>query len=509
MIIGKAITAGGSGGNIKRLPLPEGYTQLTYIQSTGTQYIDTGYVPNQNTRIILDAHVVPTTSIDPVFGSRTATNKNAFGLWLTAPDAVNPQYGNVSYGTQTINMDFDRRLIYELNKNVFTVDRITRTFAEATFSSTYPMYLFQINNFGEVFSRFTKGKIYSCKIYDNDVLVRDFVPCRNPDNVVGLYEMVNGVFYGNAGSGVFSGAPLSNVSGVSCFLTVETSEGAVVTATLGEKVVEAVADENGFAILILNKEGIWTVTATYDGETVSKEVDTSLSVTANVKFAVPIGEFLEGQSIWLKIDGVEKEFIIINQGIPSNSADYDETADGTWVLAKDIYTNALWNTAGASTDLQTYENCTADTTLSNTMLPLFERQDIFKEVNLPITNWQYVYSSKFTHSNIARKIFLLSQQELGISASSYKEGGSCNYFTGNDVEAKRIAYDPSAGANAIWWTRSVWSGSVPQYTAYQNRKYAVNETGGIGYGDCNTKWGIRPALVIKSDTPIDGNGRVV
>lgn len=284
MIIGKAITAGGSGSNIKKVPLPEGYTQLTYIQSTGTQYIDTGYVPNQNTRIILDAHVVPTTSIDPVFGARTATDKNAFGLWLTAPDAVNPQYGNVSYGTQTINMDFDRRLVYELNKNIFTVDGITRTFAEATFSSTYPMYLFQINNFGKAFSRFTKGKIYFCKIYDNDVLVRDFVPCRNPDNVVGLYEMVNGVFYGNAGSGAFSGAPLSNVSGVSCFLTVETNGGALVRAVLGEKVFEAVADENGIAILILNKKGIWTVTATLDGMTITKEIDTSFSVEKNLSF---------------------------------------------------------------------------------------------------------------------------------------------------------------------------------------------------------------------------------
>lgn len=76
--------------------------------------------------------------------------------------------------------------------------------------------------------------------------------------------------------------------GIKCKLNITTSPGAIVSATLGEKVVEAVADESGKAILELSKEGIWTVTATYDGETVSKEVDTSLSVTANLAFVDPI-----------------------------------------------------------------------------------------------------------------------------------------------------------------------------------------------------------------------------
>lgn len=298
--------------------------------------------------------------------------------------------------------------------------------------------------------------------------------------------------------------------GIKCKLNITTSPGAVVTATLSGKVVEAVADENGFAILELSKEGIWTVTATYDGETVSKEVDTSLSVAANVMFAVPISELLEGQSIWLKIDGVEKEFIIINQGIPSNHADYDETANGTWVLAKDIYTNALWGSKSSSSSaLQTYENCTADTTLSNTILPLFERQDIFKEINLPITAVKYSFlSPSYTHSKITRKIFLLSSEELGATDANINEGASCNYFTAGttaELEAKRIAYNPSAGANGLWWTRSIYSSS----SSYYARRYAVNETGGLGYGDCNTRWGIRPALVIKSDTLVDGNGKIV
>lgn len=72
--------------------------------------------------------------------------------------------------------------------------------------------------------------------------------------------------------------------GIKCKLNITTSPGAAVTATLGEKVVEAVADENGIAILILNKKGIWTVTATLDGTTITKEIDTSFSIEKNLSF---------------------------------------------------------------------------------------------------------------------------------------------------------------------------------------------------------------------------------
>jgi hypothetical protein len=42
-------------------------------------------------------------------------------------------------------------------------------------------------------------------LYDNNVLVRDFIPCyRKSDNEIGLYDVVNGVFYANAGSGTFT-----------------------------------------------------------------------------------------------------------------------------------------------------------------------------------------------------------------------------------------------------------------------------------------------------------------
>ena len=50
-------------------------------------------------------------------------------------------------------------------------------------------------------------RMYDCKMYYNGTLVRDFIPAkRKADNVYGMYDQLNGVFYENAGTGAFTGA---------------------------------------------------------------------------------------------------------------------------------------------------------------------------------------------------------------------------------------------------------------------------------------------------------------
>lgn len=51
-------------------------------------------------------------------------------------------------------------------------------------------------------------KIYYCKIYDNNELVRDLVPgIRKSDNVICMYDKVTGTFFENAGTGEFIAGP--------------------------------------------------------------------------------------------------------------------------------------------------------------------------------------------------------------------------------------------------------------------------------------------------------------
>lgn len=60
--------------------------------------------------------------------------------------------------------------------------------------------------------------------------------------------------------------------GIPCTLVVETSAGAIITATLGNTTVSVTANANGIATLILNKEGTWNITGTLNGSTKSTAV---------------------------------------------------------------------------------------------------------------------------------------------------------------------------------------------------------------------------------------------
>lgn len=73
--------------------------------------------------------------------------------------------------------------------------------------------------------------------------------------------------------------------GIPCTLTVTTEEGATVTATLENTSVSATANADGVAVLILEKEGTWIVSASLDGETKSTEVLVEYNIEKKIIFA--------------------------------------------------------------------------------------------------------------------------------------------------------------------------------------------------------------------------------
>ena len=84
----------------------------------------------------------------------------------------------------------------------------SHTFSVQTLTCPYTLYLFGLHRANSLPSK-NPLKIYSCKIYDGDTLVRDYIPCKQTDNgttAYGLYDKVNSKFYGNAsGKGAFNG----------------------------------------------------------------------------------------------------------------------------------------------------------------------------------------------------------------------------------------------------------------------------------------------------------------
>ena len=190
--------------------LPEGYTQVAYIQSGGTQYVDTGFKPNQDTRVVMDFELLSINGqyADPIFGVRTSATANAYYLWCPGTASSNERYqSGYNNGSTYPAVTRVGRHTVDKNKNVTTVDGVTTEAAYAAFTTAWNMLLFQSYNNGNLYSQTTKMRLYSCQTYDNDALIRDYIPCETPDGEVGLYDLVTREFYGNAGTGAFIAGP--------------------------------------------------------------------------------------------------------------------------------------------------------------------------------------------------------------------------------------------------------------------------------------------------------------
>ena len=178
------------------------YTRLEYIQSSGTQYIDTGFKPNSNTRIVIDME--PTSSSTGfLFGSRVNSSANAqsnsFSFVNMSGTSLRSDFGSVE---SSIDMYPLQRLTIDKNKNVTTINGQSVTATNQSFSSSYNLYLLTVNTAGAV-GAYVAAKIYSCKIYDNGSLIRDYIPAKRSDGIAGMYDAINDTFTASSGSSNF------------------------------------------------------------------------------------------------------------------------------------------------------------------------------------------------------------------------------------------------------------------------------------------------------------------
>ena len=206
--------------------LPDGYTELDSIASSGTQYIDTGFMPNQNSKMTLDFE--PTISQNACYAGTRHTS-TVRGFLINSGSSGTMQYGAMGASGNVTVGDFSLgRHTQTIQNGLFTYDGVSTSVSSSdigTFQATYSIYLFACNQNGV--NLLATCRIYSCQIYDNGTLVRDFVPCKNPSNAVGLYDLVNGQFYGNSGTGSFTaGNEVSNGSGIGQLVGVVSSTNA-------------------------------------------------------------------------------------------------------------------------------------------------------------------------------------------------------------------------------------------------------------------------------------------
>lgn len=182
---------------------------LEYLESTGTQYIDTGFKPSNNTRILLDLEMGDLQGF--IYGARKGSTSSdmCFLYAYTSGNKKNVRRGYASNNpilTASDELPY-KRLLIDNNKRVLNIYEddtviITNTSSTATFETSVSLYLFSCNTNGSA-GTLSAGKIYSCKIYEDGVLVRDFIPALDANNVPCMFDKVEGKCYYNAGTGQF------------------------------------------------------------------------------------------------------------------------------------------------------------------------------------------------------------------------------------------------------------------------------------------------------------------
>ena len=186
----------------RALALPEHYKRLSYIESTGTQYIDTRVKPNQDTRVVCKVNVMSVPSRNAwIFGARNANATARFEvIWISSASEYRLYYGSGNFAITGIPATGEMEI--DAGKNGAIINGVATYPTTATFSGENTLYLASCNG-GTASAETSYLQIYSCQIYDNDVLIRDYIPCQTDTGEVGLYDMETATFYGNAGTGEF------------------------------------------------------------------------------------------------------------------------------------------------------------------------------------------------------------------------------------------------------------------------------------------------------------------
>lgn len=196
--------------------LPKEYQEIEYIESTGTQYIDTGVSPYKTKSEIKFQYtgLEDISNSNYIMASWTDNNNRYYPIAYTGTISSNSKTMNCFRTANKSNVYTDlgeydsniHTIIYnDENNKVYWDGEEKATVTDLDTSLTNSIYIFAMH--GSTGAEETSSaRIMSVKITDKvtNTQIRNYVPCYcKSDNEVGLYDLVNNQFYTNAGTGVF------------------------------------------------------------------------------------------------------------------------------------------------------------------------------------------------------------------------------------------------------------------------------------------------------------------
>ena len=190
------------------------YTPIEYLESTGTQAIDTGIkFSGPNARVVIKFALTNGSGTTTLSGAEYYQNG-----WVFVPQVNNNSvrffHHSTCDGCGSMPLEANRIYVLDMQQQngyfkvlLDDIEKINQQNPNiSTTAATYSLFADKYSN-GSYTAK-SRQKIYHAQIYDNGTLVRDMIPVLDPDGIPCMYDKVSATFFYNAGTGNFIAGPV-------------------------------------------------------------------------------------------------------------------------------------------------------------------------------------------------------------------------------------------------------------------------------------------------------------
>ena len=175
-------------------------SKVEYLESTGTQYINTGFVPDDNSGLYVKAYCKTSGGNHVVVGARQSSGDTRW--WINFSNRLEISWNtwigyNMSYTNVWVEVENNF-----LNSRLGKIDGVTKRTSYPTLENfTYPAYIFSGNSYGNQSTYYT-GRVSSVKMSRGNKIVMNLIPVRIGTTGY-MYDTVSKRLFGNSGTGEF------------------------------------------------------------------------------------------------------------------------------------------------------------------------------------------------------------------------------------------------------------------------------------------------------------------
>lgn len=192
------------GRGAKALPYK---ARLEYLESSGTQYIDTGITPNSDTSVEID--VKPLVLKGFIFASEVRWSNNAIGVVMRTTGMFSVEFN----GARNLTFSSKERAICSVTPTGASYGGVAISYTDTITGNNYPIFIFGGNRAGNL-NETSSIQIYFVKITEGLTLVRNLIPVLDNADTPCMYDEVSGEFFYNQGTGSFIAGPVVGGRGV-------------------------------------------------------------------------------------------------------------------------------------------------------------------------------------------------------------------------------------------------------------------------------------------------------